>query len=279
MTDTPRITFLGGGVQKAGTTALAAYLARHPSIRLPENKEAHVFDAPGFDDLWQAADTDQHYSRHFLAGDWSDPGDLMYGDATPIYVLHPTLVRRIHRYNAGMKWILLLRDPAERAYSHYSMEKMRDNEWLPPWLAFVLEAWRLRNHYSDFSASSPLRTHSYRWRGDYRRQLRALFEWFDPSQVLLLDSRELATSPQVALSRVTRFLGLDKPLDATDLRRFEGAQRPLSNRPVLRGLLSLMMKSQRKDYMTLMSIAENTHDVAHWARAGVALRDPSEATR
>ena len=47
---TPRVRFLIGGVQKAGTTALASYLATHPGLRLPAGKEAHVFDAPDFDD-------------------------------------------------------------------------------------------------------------------------------------------------------------------------------------------------------------------------------------
>ena len=46
--DAPRIGFLIGGVQKAGTTALARYLAGHPQLALPQRMEAHVLDDPGF---------------------------------------------------------------------------------------------------------------------------------------------------------------------------------------------------------------------------------------
>ena len=47
----PLVRFLVGGVQKAGTSALAQYLGLHPRLRLPTGKEAHVFDAPDFDDV------------------------------------------------------------------------------------------------------------------------------------------------------------------------------------------------------------------------------------
>ena len=48
-TPEPRIAFLVGGVQKAGTSALAQYLRASPGLRLPADKEAHVFDGPDFD--------------------------------------------------------------------------------------------------------------------------------------------------------------------------------------------------------------------------------------
>ena len=101
--DAPRIGFLIGGVQKAGTTALARYLAGHPQLALPQRKEAHVFDDPGFGADWDRARIDREYARHFDAG--SD--DRLHGDATPIYLFHPTLVERIAAYNPAMRWIVL----------------------------------------------------------------------------------------------------------------------------------------------------------------------------
>ncbi len=266
----PRISFLVGGVQKAGTTALAAYLRRHPQLRLPSGKEAHVFDAPDFDDAWGTAEIERRYREHFAADEWDSDPSIVLGDATPIYILHPLLVKRIQRYNPEMKWVLLLRNPVERAYSHYAMERSRANETLPPSLAFVLESWRLRGHHSDFSAASPLRTHSYRLRGDYRRQLRELFSSFDPQQVLLLDSHELSVDPVRALARVSGFLQLREPMDATALRRMEGRQAALSTRPALQGLLSMMMRSEVADYNQLIRMVRasaNTRAVCDWAIA------------
>lgn len=202
----PRIRFLIGGVQKAGTSALARYLARHPRLRLPTDKEAHVFDAPEFDEAWTPAQIDARCTRLF--GE-AEATDALHGDATPFYIVHPRVVARIARYNPAMRWILLLRDPAERALSHFHMERQRDREGWPMWPAVLLERWRLHGHADDFARSSPLRRHSYRLRGDYARQLDALHAHFPRAQVLLLHNRELREHPTQALCKVCDFLGIE----------------------------------------------------------------------
>lgn len=200
----PLVRFVVGGVQKAGTTALAGYLAGHPGIRLPRGKEAHVFDAPGFDETASAGDIDATYRAHFDDGS----AGAMHGDATPIYILHPGIIARIARYNPAMRWIVLLRHPVDRALSQYHMERKRGNETWHLWPAMLMERWRLRGHHDDFSTGSPLRKWSYRLRGDYARQLDALHAAFPPGQVLLLTDGELRDAPGPTLARVLAFLGL-----------------------------------------------------------------------
>lgn len=204
----PRVQFLIGGVQKGGTTAMAQCLAQHPRVLLPTQKEAHVFDAPDFDDDWTCAEVDRQFAAHFaVVGD-----DRLCGDATPIYCLHERFVQRIARYNPQMRWLLLLRDPVERAISHYHMERARGDEHWPLLPALLLERWRLRGHHDDFSASSPLRHHSYRLRGGYARQLDALYRHFPAEQVLLLRSDAFRQSPAAVLQRVYAHLDLAGPV-------------------------------------------------------------------
>lgn len=204
----PRVHFVISGAQKAGTTALAAYLAAHPAIRLPRHKEAHVFDTPGYDDAADSQAVDALYAAAFPR---HDDAVALHGDATPIYLFHPTLVQRIARYNPAMRWIVLLRDPVERAISHWHMEYARGAERWPMFLAMLLEDWRLRGHGDDFSPASPLRTWSYRRRGDYATQLDALYAAFPREQVLVLQSRELRASPAAVVERAHQFLGIDPP--------------------------------------------------------------------
>lgn len=206
--ESPRVTFLIGGVQKGGTSALANFLGLHPGVGLPRTKEAHVFDAPDFDEGCSAADVDARYAAHFDAA--GTP--LLTGDATPIYCLHERFVARIARYHPGMRWILLLRDPVERAISHYHMQRDRGQESWPLWLALLLENRRLRGHRDDFAADSPLRTHSYRLRGDYARQLDVLYRYFPAGQVLLLRSADLRAEPRRTLEQVYAHLGLSGPV-------------------------------------------------------------------
>jgi hypothetical protein len=215
---TPRVGFLVGGVQKGGTTALATYLAACPGLRLPLDKEAHVFDMPAFDERWTRAEIDARYAPAFA----DDATDALHGDATPIYMLHPRLVARVQRYNPAMRWIVLLRAPAERALSQYHMERARGSEAWPLWPALLLERWRLRGHGDDFSDGSPLRHHGYRLRGDYDRQLDALHAHFPREQVLVLRSEDLRRDPAATVARVCAFLGVPPPTGVDYAPVFEG---------------------------------------------------------
>lgn len=240
----PLVCFLIGGVQKAGTSALARYLAAHPQVRLPAQKEAHVFDAPDFDEACSVAVLDGRYREHFQ----DDLAGCLVGDATPIYLFHPRLVQRIARYNPAMRWIVLLRDPVDRAISHYRMESARGTESWPLWAAMLFERWRLRGHWQDLSADSPLRVHGYRARGDYARQLDGLFAQFPRDQVLLLKSTQLRDQPAQSMAEVYRFLGLPHPDRAPTFEAvFAGHYPPTPRRSPIRYLLRWLMRRERAD--------------------------------
>ncbi len=244
--DAPRIGFLIGGVQKAGTTALARYLAGHPQLALPQRKEAHVFDDPGFGADWDRARIDREYARHFDAG--SD--DRLHGDATPIYLFHPTLVERIAAYNPAMRWIVLLRDPLERAISQYGMERARGDEHWPLWAALLFERLRLRGHHHDWSPASPLRHWSYRARGDYGRQLRTLRAHFPDAQVLVLRSTELRVSHVQVLARICAFLGVrDFNPAPAEITAFEGEPARVSRATAL--LARWCLRRESREYRQL----------------------------
>ncbi|MGI8559861.1 MAG: sulfotransferase family protein [Luteimonas sp.] len=237
----PLIRFLIGGVQKGGTSALAAYLGRHPGACLPPCKEAHVFDRPETDNCWRAERIDVEYRRHFPNARES----VLHGDATPIYMLHPRIVERVAAYNAAMKWIILLRDPVDRAISHYHMERRRDREWLPLWAALLAEPWRLHGRFDDFSIESPLRRHSYRARGLYSRQLDALQAHFPRGQILILRSMDLMADPQGVMERVYLFLGLSEPAEQPVHERvFEGGYDQLNPHPWVRRVLRLRFRRE-----------------------------------
>ena len=203
--DTARVQFVIGGVQKGGTTAMAHCLSQHPGVQLPLTKEAHVFDAPDFEDTRARDDIDRYYADKFAASE----APCVRGDATPIYCLHERFVERIARYNPAMRWILLLRHPVERAISQYHMERARGDETWPLLPALLCERWRLRGHADDFSVHSPLRKHSYRLRGDYARQIDTVLRHFPREQVLLLRSADFLRVPQDVLEQV--YIHLELP--------------------------------------------------------------------
>jgi hypothetical protein len=255
MTDTgvsPRVQFVIGGVQKGGTTAMAHCLTQHPSVLLPSGKEAHVFDAPDFDDGWDAAAIDCRYAPQFAA----DARDRVPGDATPIYCLHERFVQRIARYNPQMRWVLLLRHPVERAISQYHMERARDDEHWPLLPALLLERWRLRGHHDDFSTDSPLRRYSYRLRGNYARQLDVLYRYFAPDQILVLRSDEFHERPQAVLERVYAHLELPGPIHLPERTRvFAGGYLPPSRRGITWRLAHWLLRRELRDLRARHGVA------------------------
>ena len=203
----PLLGFVIGGVQKAGTSALARYLGAHPCLQLPHDKEAHIFDAPDFDDAATTSQIDAQFASLFDTA----TDTVLRGDATPFYLFQPKVIARIARYNPAMRWIVLLRDPVERAVSQHHMERQRGHERSALPVALLLERNRLRKDAGNLARGSVLRRHSYRARGDYAGQLDALFAHFPREQVLLLRSDELRATPSTSVARVCEFLSVSAP--------------------------------------------------------------------
>jgi hypothetical protein len=252
------LRFLIGGAQKAGTSALAKLLARHPQVRLPPEKEAHIFDAPDYDESWSRADVEARFAA--ALGSNAEPGlpaaALCCGDATPITLLHHRFVERAWRYDPGLRWIVLLREPGERAYSHWYMQRQRGTEALPCWRALLAERARLRGHEDDFSLASPLREQSYLLRGDYARQLDQLYARFPREQVLLLRSEELAASPAATLKRVCTHLGLSAPDGEVPAQRvFEGGYARGAGYRATLALARWLLRRQRRELQRRHGIA------------------------
>ena len=219
----PRLGFVVAGAQKAGTTALAQFLAGHPQIRVASGKEVHLFDAPDYSPSWTPREIDERYRPHFHPTDF-DRGSsgLLLGEATPIYLFLPEVAAELKRYNPELQVIVLLRDPVRRAISHYYMEKARGAEGLPLWLALFAEPFRLRRGRDEHTANAAIRTQTYRRRGLYSHQLYNLFASFGRSQVLLVRSESLSGNHDATLQRIFAFLGVAEEVLIPQARVNEG---------------------------------------------------------
>ena len=196
MAEAPLVTFLIAGVQKGGTTALYDYLADYPDVALSRVKEVHFFDDEGID--WARADY-AAYEANFPAA-----AGRPCGEATPIYLYWRDSLERIRTYNPAMRLILLLRDPVQRAWSHWRMEYARGAEREP-------FAWCVRQGRQRLFAAEPWGWHrefSYVERGFYGEQLEHAFGLFPREQVLVLRAEDLRADPALTLAAVRRFLGL-----------------------------------------------------------------------
>ena len=192
-----KVNFVIGGTQKGGTSALDSFLRQHPQICLPEKKELHFFDR---EENFAKKPNYKKYHAHFHPA----ASHRVIGEATPIYMYWNPAPARIWTYNPEMKWILVLRNPVERAFSAWNMETKRGAEQASFREAVVTEAERCRQ-------ALPLqhRVFSYVDRGFYAHQVRRLFDIFGREKCLVLLNEDLRYDHTNTLRAVFRFLGVD----------------------------------------------------------------------
>lgn len=197
------------GVQKAGTTALASFLNQHPAIHVVKGKEAHVFDDPNF---FNTADKHVFAQKKYHQRLTQYQHQPIICDATPITLFKQPFLQDCYQYNPQAKFIVMLRDPVERAISHYQMTKGRNKEPLSMFLAFLLEPIRMLGikKQSPWPFDSSYRKHSYLIRGRYSQQLNNLFKTIPAAQVLVLNQQDLKHHHQKVMRQIFEFLDIPR---------------------------------------------------------------------
>ncbi|MEP9410127.1 MAG: sulfotransferase domain-containing protein [Candidatus Brocadia sp.] len=192
-----KVGFVIAGTQKGGTSALDTYLREHPEICMAEKKEVHFFDNEKY---FQNGKVDYSVYHSFFQPKSSHK---LLGETTPIYMYWYDSPRRIWQYNPSMKIIIVLRNPIDRAYSHWNMQRDRNIDSLSFWDAIQREPERRR-------VALPYQHNrfSYIDRGFYSEQLRRIWTYFPKDQTLILKSEDLRMNPKEILEKVCHFLDL-----------------------------------------------------------------------
>jgi hypothetical protein len=206
--------FLIVGAQRCGTTSMYRALSEHPAVlKAVLHKGVHYFDTnyergPGW------------YRAHFplvLTGRWSarragDPRGIAF-ESSPYYMFHPLAGDRIAADLPGVKLVVLVRDPVERAYSAHAHELARGFETESFERAIELEPDRLDGEAERIAAEPGYLSHShqhhaYLARGRYAEQLSRLERLFGRDRIHVVDSGDFFAKPEPVYDGVLEFLGL-----------------------------------------------------------------------
>jgi hypothetical protein len=185
------------GAQKGGTSFLYHLLTRHPLVEPAARKELHFFDHPEHFDNGA-----EWYRRCFPRVGSKDGQRSITGEATPYYLFDPPVAKRMAQIVPKARLIALLRNPIDRAYSHYQMQVKRGTE------------------PRTFEEAIEQQHSSYVSRGIYVDQLLRWFEFFSKEQMLILKSEDFFKRPVESLKVVLSFLDLpDWQPEASDLQQ------------------------------------------------------------
>ncbi len=199
------------GAQRSGTSSLYKYLGRHPNVAPSLRKEIQYFsvDYPRGERWYRA-----HFPlgvRRWAAGVLRHP--FVTFEATPDYLFDPRAPQRAHALVPDAKLIAMLRDPAERAVSHYHHSVRAGLEDLDIESALRAEKSRLDGEVERALADPAypalaLRRFSYVARGRYAEQIERWLDHYPKEQLLVLRSEELFSRPAATFERILDFLEL-----------------------------------------------------------------------
>lgn len=194
------------GTMRGGTSSVFKYLSNHsditPSIRKETQYLTRYF---GKGNNW--------YLAHFPIR----PRSVVF-EASPDYLFHPRSAERAWALMPDAKIVALLRDPAERAWSHYrhmvrlGFETLSFEEALTAEAARIDTAWR---EALESGQTDPVMLRfSYQRRSEYARQAERWLDVYPREQLLFLKSEDLFARPEATLTEIYSFLGLPVELPA-----------------------------------------------------------------
>ena len=199
------------GAQRSGTSSMYKWLESHPWIAASLRKETEY--------LSYRHDRGEAWYRAHFPSRWQRAGFRLTGrrlltfEATAYYLFHPWAAERAAALLPDAKLIVLLRNPVERAWSHYHHMRRYDQEPLSFDAALDAEPERLAGEVERMRAdptyvSLAHQRWSYVTRGVYADQLPAWIDRFGADHLLVLRSEDVYEKPDDNYQRVLGFLGL-----------------------------------------------------------------------
>jgi Sulfotransferase domain len=231
-TRAPVLDFVVIGAQKGGTTTLFEHLRGHPQLCLPADKEAPFFNRPelysqGVEHLFST------YFPHPL------PTGRLLGTVTPQYMCISGCADRLADAFPACRLVAVLRDPVDRAYSHYRMAVRRGQETRS--FDEAIAAMLAGPEALDAARASTALGETYVAWGEYGRVLGDYLDHFEVDDLLITYTSDLERDPARVITSILEFLGVAVVLPESlgeryhvggSQRRFPNVQRRLRRSPV-----------------------------------------------
>jgi hypothetical protein len=219
--------FLMIGAAKSGTSSLYAYLRQHPQIFLSEVRECEFFALEGCTPAFKGPGDAVAFSRYVTTLDgymalFRRAEDYMaIGECSDLYLYSADAARRIRNYVPGMKFVVMLRNPVDRAYSHFQQFVRDGREPLSTFEeALDAEASRMAAGWHP---------HWYlKARGFYSAQLATYLELFPRDQLSIHLYDDFVANPLGVIQSLFTFLRVDPTFVPDTTLRYNVAGTPKS---------------------------------------------------
>jgi hypothetical protein len=244
--------FIMAGAQKCGTTSLFEYMAEHPSVYEPITKEIGYFDRyyNEKDIKWYRTQFPSVLTKNYVKYVRREP--FVTGEASTGYILNPHSLRRIADLLPKVKIILLLRDPVDRAFSHYQhsvrdgLEPLSFTQALDREEERIGAKWKRTmedGNFYDFEIA----LHAYLLTGVYVEQVKVLMNLFPMERVLILKNEDLLSDPTGILNTTLRFLDLP-PMEMKEVVKHNAGKYSAMDQSIRQRLVNYYREYNRQLY-------------------------------
>jgi hypothetical protein len=182
------LDFIFLGAHKAATSWIFSCIQEHPEICIPV-KDTHFFSrenafSKGID----------FYLSNFNK---CSPGSVK-GEISTSYLYSEIATKRIQQVFPNVKYLVILRDPIERALSHFNND---------------IKSGRVSGNMT-FEEALKLNP-SYILNGKYKKYLEVIFQKFEQDKLRIIFYDDIITSPEDVLTEVFSFIGVDAEFKST----------------------------------------------------------------
>ena len=194
-----KVDFFIVGAPKAGTTSLYHYLNEHPQVEMSSQKEPDYFSDKAIHQQGMyygknRVDTLDKYESLFVQKE-----SVVYGEGSVSYLFYDNVAEDIKKYNSNAKIIIMLRNPIERAFSHYLMDYR---------LGLISDSFENILAKKSKHKNAHLFYQQYIEVSKYAKQIQRYLDFFEKENILFIDHEDFKKNVSRTVDKVYDFLNI-----------------------------------------------------------------------
>ena len=246
-----KVDFFIVGSPKAGTTSLYHYLNEHPQVEMSSQKEPNYFSDLAIQHqqiYYYTKRVNQLERYHELFKNKSQ--NMIFGEGSVSYLFYKNVAADIKEYNPKAKIIIMLRNPIDRAFSHYLMDYR---------LGFVTESFEDIINKKSSHKNAHLFYQQYIEVSQYTKQIERYIKEFNIHQILFIDYEDFKDDAGKVVKRVYNFLGIESGFKAEINKKYNTFTMP--NNKCIRFLYSFIPLRKSLSYLIPQVVINSINNV------------------
>ena len=194
-----KVDFFIVGAPKAGTTSLFHYLNEHPQVEMSSQKEPDYFSDNAIHEqgIYYAKNRVNTLDKYESLFEQKE--SVVYGEGSVSYLFYDNVAEDIKNYNPNAKIIIMLRNPIERAFSHYLMDYR---------LGLISDSFENIISKKSNHKNAHLFYQQYIEVSKYANQVQRYLDFFDKENILLIDYGDFKKNVSETVDQAYHFLDI-----------------------------------------------------------------------